>query len=106
VIERGCDVTKSGEGSLGCMVDGTANSNFRSITCYCDTARCNGLSVEALVGKRLPLLFLSSHDQNNAKGVSNYTLPLHDLNRRATGASSSPVTRLQLRLDFDSTGGY
>ena len=49
MIERGCDTSKTGEDSLGCSVDGTAHSNFRSVTCYCDTARCNGLSVEALV---------------------------------------------------------
>ena len=51
MIERGCDTSKSAEEMLGCSVDGTANSDFRSITCYCDTARCNGLSVEALVCK-------------------------------------------------------
>jgi len=51
VIERGCDNSKSGEAHLGCSVDGSAMSNFRSVACYCDTARCNGLSVEALVCK-------------------------------------------------------
>ena len=56
VIERGCDTTKSADEVLGCSVDGTANSNFRSITCYCDTARCNGLSVDALACKQHLLL--------------------------------------------------
>jgi len=60
VIERGCDTTKSmqrREAMLGCSVDGTANSDFRSIICYCDTARCNGLSVDALVCKLLDASF-------------------------------------------------
>lgn len=47
VIERGC--YGNGTSNLGCFVDGTSSSSFRTISCLCDTNRCNGLSVEALV---------------------------------------------------------
>ena len=42
VFERGCHMS-SPPHNVGCVVDGA----LTGLTCYCDTDRCNGLSIAA-----------------------------------------------------------
>ena len=44
VFERGCHTSNLDDHKIGCHVD----DSLTSMTCYCDTDRCNGLSIAAL----------------------------------------------------------
>lgn len=51
VLERGCQSRAEVGERLGCYVNGNTANGFQTIVCYCDTNKCNGLSIEALVSE-------------------------------------------------------
>lgn len=78
-IERGCLSVAAGATppALGCVID---SSSLLTVTCYCDTDRCNGLSLEAFSSLILYLPMngdLLDHSGNNRYGVvaNGYSAP-------------------------------
>jgi len=77
-VERGCLAVATGGSSpaLGCSIDTT---NLLTATCYCDTDRCNGLSLSAMSSQILYLPL--DGDLTDHSGFNRFAVPSNGYNQ-------------------------